>query len=131
MGKPLNKKYFGDVENEIHMKVYFHNGTATAKGWVTKQIGSKKFRCIDKEENTAVCTLVQKWVQDPNKLSPRQMVMMVELEDGKIAQVGKIANRQLTVVSLDEQLHNTIHPWDFINETESKKATVPFRQVSN
>ena len=45
MGRPLNKRFFGEPTaggNEI--KVDFHNGTAVVEGSIIKQLGSKKFR---------------------------------------------------------------------------------------
>ena len=61
MGRPLNKRYFGEPTaggNEI--KVRFRaTGQAEANGWIVKQLGSKKFRCTD-GTNTEDCTLADK-----------------------------------------------------------------------
>ena len=129
MGKPIAKKYLGDQESEMHIKAFFHNGTKPTPGFVVKQLGSRKFRCEDQEGNTAICSLVQRIMKDPNNIEPGEMIVAVQLDEGIIVQVGKIANRNITIVSSDPTLHNKTQPWDFINKPVKRKpAAQPFIQ---
>ena len=94
MGRPLNKRYFGTPTaggNEI--KVQFHNGTASANGWIVKQLGSKKFRCTD-GTNTEDCVLVDK---ASAAIAAGEMTITVKDEGGTARQVTKIAGRKVTL----------------------------------
>ena len=100
MGRPLNKRFFGEPTaggNEI--KVQFYNGTASVNGWIVKQLGSKKFRCTD---GTAVkdCFLVDKSAADadtPAALVAGEMTITVKDDAGALKQVTKIAGRKVTL----------------------------------
>lgn len=124
MGKPIAKKYLGDQESPMHIKAYFHNGVEPTPGFVVKQLGSRKFRCEDQNGNSAICSLVQRIMKDPKNIEPGEMIVAVQLDEGVIVQVGKIANRNITIVSSDPNLHNKTQPWDFINEPV-KRNPVP------
>ena len=94
MGRPLNKRYFGEPTaggNEI--KVQFHNGTASANGWIVKQLGSKKFRCTD-GTNTKDCVLVDK---ASAAIAAGEMTITVKDDGGTARQVTKIAGRKVTL----------------------------------
>jgi hypothetical protein len=94
MGRPLNKRYFGTPTaggNEI--KVQFHNGTASANGWIVKQLGSKKFRCTD-GTNTEDCVLVDK---ASAAIAAGEMTITVKDDGGTARQVTKIAGRKVTL----------------------------------
>ena len=93
MGRPLNKRYFGEPTaggNEI--KVQFHNGTTSAPGWIVKQTGSKRFVCTD-GSNTETCYLVDK---ASATLAAGEMTITVD-DNGTPKQVTKIAGRKVTV----------------------------------
>lgn len=93
MGRPLNKRYFGaDANNNI--KVQFHNGTASVKGYIVKQKGAKWFRCKDADGNVALCKLVDKASAD---LAAGEMTITVKYDNLDVDQVTKIAGRNVTV----------------------------------
>jgi len=94
MGRPLNKKYFGEptpTGNEI--KVQFFNGTASVNGWIIKQLGSKRFRCTD---GTAIADCVL--TDSPSAgLVAGQMSITVKDDAGNIKQTTKITGRKVTL----------------------------------
>ena len=95
MGRPLNKRYFGEPTaggNEIKVR-YRATGQAEANGWIVKQLGSKKFRCYD-GTNTMDCTLVDK---SQGTLAVGEMTITVKDDGGTARQVTKIAGRKVTL----------------------------------
>ena len=100
MGRPLNKRFFGEPTaggNEI--KVQFYNGTASVNGWIVKQLGSKKFRCTDGTE-VEDCFLVDKSAADgstPAAVTAGEMTITVKDDAGALKQVTKIAGRKVTI----------------------------------
>jgi hypothetical protein len=103
MGRPLNKRYFGEptaAGNEI--KVQFHNGTSSVPGWIVKQTGSKRFVCSD-GTNEETCYLVDKAA---GAIAAGEMSLTVD-DNGTPKQVVKIAGRKVT---LDD---GTTQAWDF------------------
>ena len=109
MGRPLNKRYFGEPTvsgNEI--KVQFHNGTASAPGWIVKQKGSKTFLCTDGTAE-AICTLVDK---ASAALAAGEMTITVSDDEGNAKQVTKIAGRKVTLDT------GTSIAWNFSNATD-------------
>jgi hypothetical protein len=100
MGRPINKRYFGEPTaggNEI--KVRFRaTGQAEANGWIVKQLGSKKFRCYD-GTNTMDCTLADK---AQGTLAVGEMTITVKDDGGTARQVVKIAGRMVTLDSGDK-----------------------------
>ena len=95
MGRPINKRFFGEPTadgNEI--KVRFRaTGETEANGWITKQLGSKKFRCYD-GTNTMDCVLVDK---AQGTLAAGEMTITVKDDGGTARQVTKIAGRKVTL----------------------------------
>ena len=95
MGRPLNKRYFGEPTaggNEI--KVRFRaTGQTEANGWIVKQLGSKKFRCTD-GTNTEDCTLAD---VSQGALAVGDMTITVKDDGGTARQVTKIAGRKVTL----------------------------------
>jgi len=93
MGRPLNKRFFGPPTaggNEI--KVQFHNGTASAAGWIVKQKSAKRFLCSD-GSNEKVCALV-----DKASAAIAAGEMTITVDDGGVArQLTKIAGRKATM----------------------------------
>ena len=110
MGRPINKRFFGEPTadgNEI--KVRFRaTGQAEANGWIVKQLGSKKFRCYD-GTNTMDCTLVDK---SQGTLAVGEMTITVKDDGGTARQVTKIAGRMVTLDSGDKIA------WNFSNATD-------------
>lgn len=108
MGRPLNKRYFGEptaAGNEI--KVQFHNGTGSVAGWIKKQKGSKTFLCTD-GTNDATCTLVDK---ASATLAAGEMTITIADDAGNAKQVTKIAGRKVTL-DTGESI-----AWNFSNST--------------
>ena len=94
MGRPLKKKNFGaDANNNI--KVQFHNGTASVKGYIVKQYSSRKFKCKDVDGNTAVCLLVDKLSAD---LAAGEMSITLKADNGQTEQAVRIHQNLATVV---------------------------------
>ena len=100
MGRPINKRFFGEPTaggNEIKVR-YRATGEAEANGWIVKQLGSKKFRCYD-GTNTMDCTLVDK---AQGTLAVGDMTITVKDDGGTARQVTKISGRMVTLDSGDK-----------------------------
>ena len=95
MGRPLNKRYFGEpTVGGDEIKVRFRaTGQAEANGWIVKQLGSKKFRCTD-GTNTEDCTLAD---VSQGSLAVGDMTITVKDDAGNAKQVTKIAGRKVTL----------------------------------
>ena len=110
MGRPLNKRYFGEPTaggNEI--KVRFRaTGQAEVNGWIVKQLGSKKFRCTN-GTYTEDCTIVDK---AQGTLAVGDMTITVKDDGGTARQVVKISGRTVTLDS------GTKIAWNFSNATD-------------
>lgn len=94
MGRPLNKKHFGANANN-NIKVQFHNGTASVKGYIVKQYATKKFKCKDADGNVATCRLVDKASAD---LAAGEMTITLKNDLGAVQQATKIAAHLVTLV---------------------------------
>lgn len=95
MGRPLNKRYFGEPTaggNEI--KVQFNSGNGSTPGYIVNQKGSKRFNVSNAGgTDTGLCTLVDKASAD---LLAGEMSIVVD--DGGVArQVVKISGRMVTM----------------------------------
>jgi hypothetical protein len=93
MGRPLNKRLFG-VNAKNNLKVQFHNGTESVKGYIVKQLGTKKFLCKDENDVTAICRLTLK---DSADLAAGEMSMTVKYDDNTVRHVYKIAAHRISV----------------------------------
>ena len=114
MGRPLNKRFFGEPTadgNEIKVR-YRATGQTEANGWIVKQLGSKKFRCYD-GTNTMDCTLADK---AQGTLAVGEMTITVKDDGGTARQVTKIAGRQVTLDS------GTKISWTFNNAVDDAKV---------
>jgi hypothetical protein len=95
MGRPLNKRYFGTPSASTDtIKVQFHNGSSSVKGYIVKQKGAKWFVCEDASGNTALCKLVDKASAD---LAAGEMTITVKYDNLDVDQITKIAGRNVTV----------------------------------
>ena len=104
MGRPLNKKYFGEpTPGGNEMKVRFNDGTGAVAGWVVKQLGSKRFRCTN-GTLTADCLLVDKAQGD---LLANEMSITVLDDSATPHRVVKIAAHTVTTAS------GTLESWTF------------------
>lgn len=108
MGRPLNKRLFGTPSSSTNtIKVQFHNGTSSVKGYIVKQKGAKWFQCKDANGNVAVCRIVDKASAD---LQAGEMTITIKYDDLQVDQVTKISGRNVTV--RDHQEH-----WTFSTST--------------
>jgi hypothetical protein len=95
MGRPLNKRLFGTpAAGTDTIKVQFHNGTSSVKGYVVKQKGARWFQCKDADGNVALCKLVDKASAD---LAAGEMTITVKYDNTTVNQVTKISGRNVTV----------------------------------
>ena len=105
MGRPLNKRYFGEPTaggNEI--KVQFNDGTGSIPGYIVNQKGSKRFNCSNAGgTKTALCTLVDK---DSADILEGEMTITVD-DGGTARQVTKISGRKVTMDN------GSVTTWDF------------------
>lgn len=94
MGRPLSKQQFFDADSTDNIKVQFHNGTASVRGYIVEQTGSKRFKCADENGTTAVCYLVDKASGD---LAEGEMTITFIYDDDTVARAIKIARHLITV----------------------------------
>lgn len=93
MGRPLNKRNFGANSNN-NIKVQFHNGTSSVKGYIVKQYATKKFKCKDADGNVATCRLVDKASAD---LAAGEMTITLKFDDTRVQQATKISAHLVTL----------------------------------
>jgi len=113
MGRPLSKQQlFGTPSASTNtIKVQFHNGTASVKGYIVEQTGSKRFLCKDANGVTAVCYLVDKASGD---LAAGEMTITFKYDDGTVQQATKISRHRISLM-YDGILRS--FPWNFSTST--------------
>ncbi len=111
MGRPLSKQQLFNANSKNNIKVQFHNGTESVKGYIVEQTGSKRFKCKDENGNTAVCYLVDK---ASAALSAGEMTISFKYDDGTIQQATKIARHKATF-NYDGAVQSM--PWSFNTST--------------
>jgi len=111
MGRPLSKQQLFDANSKDNLKVQFHNGTASVRGYIVEQTGSKRFKCIDTDGNTAVCYLVDKASAD---LAAGEMSVSFKYDDGTVQQATKITRHRATF-DYDGSVQSM--PWNFSTST--------------
>jgi hypothetical protein len=111
MGRPLSKQQLFGADSGNNLKVQFHNGTASVKGYILEQTGSKRFKCVDTNGNTAVCYLKDKASAD---LQPGEMSISFKYDDGTVQQATKINRHRITVVYGGSRQS---FPWNFSTST--------------
>jgi len=123
MGRPLNKRYFGepsDLNNEI--KVHFHDGSAILEGWIVKQLGAKRFRCTDGTLISGVLVTTDCKLTDSPTSTPisnkGEMTISVKDDAGLVHVVSKISARKVTTFS------GVVLPWNFSSSTTDKAAEI-------
>jgi len=102
MGRPLNKRYFGEPTaggNEI--KCDFHNGTAVVEGHIVRQKGSKKFIVaeIGADDTEYTCYLTTGKLT--SSLAAGEMAITMLMDDSETYQVSKITGRRATLIAPD------------------------------
>lgn len=114
MGRPLSKqRYFGANERN-NIKVQFNNGSASVRGYIVKQMGSKKFRCKDQNGVEATCFLVAK---SSSSLLPGEMSITVLTDSQQAYQVTKIANKKLSFAGVSR-------PWTFLEDSNDNYVQI-------
>lgn len=93
MGRPLSKQQLFNANSKNNIKVQFHNGTASVRGYIVKQKGSKWFICKDENGTQAKCKLVDKASAD---LAAGEMSISFKYDDGTVQQATKIARHKAT-----------------------------------
>jgi hypothetical protein len=111
MGRPLSKQQFFNANSNNNIKVQFHNGTASVKGYIVEQTGSKRFLCKDANGVTAVCYLVDK---ASAALAAGEMTITFKYDDGTVQQATKISRHRITVVY--DGITQSF-PWSFSTST--------------
>ena len=111
MGRPLSKQQFFGANALNNLKVQFHNGVTSVRGYIVEQTGSKRFKCIDSDGNTAVCYLVDKASAD---LAAGEMSITFKYDDGTVQQATKIARHKAT---FNYDGINQSMPWGFATST--------------
>lgn len=114
MGRPLNKRFFG-ANTDNNLRVQFNNGRASVAGAIVSQRGSKKFKCVDADGNTAICSLVSKADGD---LAAGEMSIKVANDAGDVLYVTKIAARKITASD------GNTYPWNFSTSTSDNAVQV-------
>lgn len=111
MGRPLSKQQLFGANAKNNIKVQFHNGTESVKGYIVEQTGSKRFLCEDANGNTAVCYLVDKASAD---LAAGEMSITFKYDDGTVQQAKKISRHRISLM-YDGVLRS--FPWNFSTST--------------
>ena len=114
MGRPLNKRFFGANANN-NLRVQFNNGSASVAGAIVKQKGSKRFVCVDKDGNTAICHLVSK---ANASLGVGEMSITIKNDAGTKLFVRKISAHKVTASD------GLVYPWSFSSSTSDNKVQV-------
>ena len=93
MGRPLSKQQLFGANSNNNIKVQFYNGSVSVPGYIVEQTGSKRFKCIDADGNTAVCYLVDKASAD---LGAGEMTITFKYDDLTVQQATKISRHRAT-----------------------------------
>jgi len=111
MARPLSKQQLFGANAINNIKVQFHNGTASVKGYIVEQTGSKRFKCKDANGVTAVCYLKDKASAD---LQPGEMSISFKYDDGTVQQATKISRHKATF-NYNGSVQSM--PWGFATST--------------
>jgi hypothetical protein len=111
MGRPLSKQQLFNANSKNNLKVQFHNGTASVRGYIVEQTGSKRFKCRDENGVTRVCYLKDKASAD---LQAGEMSITFKYDDGTIQQATKISRHRISVVYGGSRRS---FPWNFSTST--------------
>ena len=107
MGRPLSKQQLFNANSNNNIKVQFHNGTASVRGYIVEQTGSKRFKCKDENGTMAVCYLKAK---ASAALTAGEMSITIKEDDGDVFQVTKISRHRVSYNGISK-------PWSFSTST--------------
>ena len=118
MGRPLNKRHFGEPRAGNQIKVQFATGGTEYNGHIIRQLGSKRFECGHSSDGlavdvTAICTLV---TTATGSLADGEMNIHVKKDDTTIVRVAKISGRKLT------DSDGNAHAWTYSSSTGDGKV---------
>jgi len=119
MGRPLNKRYFGTVIDEVGaeasenltVSVKVGTNTVSATGIILSQRSENKFRVDDAADGTGnegVCTLVNKATGD---LGDNEMSLQGFVAGGNAVYIRKVQNR--TMLDFD----NNRYTWEIQDDS--------------
>lgn len=111
MGRPLSRQQLFGANAANNIKVQFHNGTQSVRGYIVKQKASKRFLCKDENGVQAFCYLVDKASAD---LQAGEMSITFKYDDGTVQQATKITRHRITVVYNGTRQS---FPWSFSTST--------------
>jgi hypothetical protein len=103
MGRPLSRQQLFGANDNNNIKVQFHNGTESVKGYILKQTGSKRFKCEDVDGNIAVCYLKAKASAD---LEAGEMSITILDDNEDSYQITKITRHRVSYNGISK-------PWTF------------------
>jgi hypothetical protein len=93
MGRPLNKRFFGEgAGNQLKVRAKV-GANAEGDGFIVRQRSTKRFE-VNVAGNIGVCKLVNK---SNGELTSNEMIVNVMLDNGTLAQVTKLFNRTAIV----------------------------------
>lgn len=131
MGRPLNKKFFGEPTaggNEIKVNFYNTDNTAVEEGTIIKQKGSKRFVVapLGASDTQYTCKLV--WDDLPANLASGEMSISFKMDDGETYLASKIAGRKVTLAAPTATGSNAYDgqsvAWNFATSTSDGAAQV-------
>lgn len=111
MGRPLSKQQLFSANAKNNIKVQFHNGTSSVRGYIVEQTGSKRFKCVDENGVTAVCYLKDKASAD---LQAGEMSISFKYDDNTVQQATKISRHRATF-NYNGSVQSM--PWGFATST--------------
>tara|TARA_B110000503_G_scaffold103755_1_gene154859 strand:+ start:184 stop:540 length:357 start_codon:yes stop_codon:yes gene_type:complete len=90
MGRPVNKKYFGETGGASpRVPARYHDGASSREGWIVSQKGTNKFKCDSTAGAETICRLV-------NEIAPNaegEMSLVGLATDSNPVIVKKLFNR--------------------------------------
>ena len=120
MGRPLNKRFFGEptaTGNEIKVNFYNTDTTAVAEGHIVRQKGSKKFVVSPLGASDAEYTCTLTTGKLPAALAAGEMAISFKMDDGETYTVSKISGRKATLSApsaTGTNLYDGVSvPWNF------------------
>ena len=99
MGRPLNKRNFGEAAAGNQIKCNYHDGTSVVEGTIARQRGSKRFvvTTLGASDTEYTCTL--QWTALPAAMTSGQMSIAFKMDDGETYLARKIAGRKVTLAA--------------------------------
>lgn len=107
MGRPLSRQQLFGANAKNNIKVQFHNGTGSVRGYIVKQTGSKRFKCKDENGVETICYLVDKASAD---LAAGEMSITIKEDNGDVYQITKISRHRVSYNGISM-------PWSFSTST--------------